>query len=291
MSPRTKSKASQSGSFEELSGQIAERYPELKGQLKRIAEFAVENPNEIALKTVAQVAEDIGVQPSSMVRFAKALGYDGFSDVQQVFRTRLIDASSSYAERIRSARRESPATDGAIGPNPVLADFVDQGISALENLRLSTPPEKIAQAIEILAGAKDIYLLAQRRAFPVAIYLRYALPRLEQRCVLLDGIGGLLNYQASLATREDAIIAVSFRPYSPSVVEIVTERSETGVPIIAITDSTLSPLALESRVSFETHEHKEHGFSMLVAPMCLAQALVVNLGHHLAAEANGKDQA
>ncbi len=288
MSARTKAKAALPDSFDGIKSLIAERYPDFRGQMKQIAEHAVKNPNDLALKTVAQVAEDIGVQPSSMVRFAKGLGYDGFSDIQQVFRTRLMNASSSYAERIRSQRSGHPVTDHVDAPDTVLTGFVEQGIASLETLRLQTQPDKIAQAIEVLSGARDIYLLAQRRAFPVAFYLSYALARLEKRCVLLDGIGGLLTQQASLATPEDAIVAISFRPYSPTVVEIVTERSESGVPIISITDSALSPLALESAVSFETHEDEDSGFRTLVAPLCLAQSLVVSLGHHLAAIENGK---
>ncbi len=288
MSARTKAKAALPDTFEGLKSLIAERYPGFRGQMKRIAEHAIENPNDMALKTVAQVAGDIGVQPSSMVRFAKGLGFDGFSDVQQVYRTRLMNASSSYVERIRTQRRGQRVTDHVDTPDAVLTEFVEQGIASLETLRLQTQPEKIVQALHVLSGARDIYLLAQRRAFPVAFYLSYALARLERRCILLDGVGGLLTQQASLATPEDAIVAVSFRPYSPSVVEIVTERSESGVPIISITDSALSPLALESAVSFETHEHEDSGFRTLVAPMCLAQTLVVSLGHHLAAIENGK---
>ncbi len=288
MSSRAKAKASLPDTFDGLKGLIVGRYPEFRGQMKRIAEHAIENPNDMALKTVAQVAEDIGVQPSRMDRFAKGLGYDGLSDIQQVFRTRLINASSSYAERIRSQRRGQPVTDHVDAPDAVLTDFVEQGIASLETLRLQTPPEKIVQATQILSGARDIYLLAQRRAFPVAFYLSYALARLEQRCILLDGVGGLLTQQASQATPEDVIVAVSFRPYSPSVVEIVTQRSKSGVPIISITDSALSPLAMESAVSFETHEHGDSGFRTLVAPMCLAQTLVVSLGHHLAALENDK---
>jgi len=277
--------------FDGLKALIATHYPEYRGQMKMIAEHAVENPNDMALKTVAQVAEAIGVQPSSMVRFAKGLGFDGFSDIQQVFRTRLTDASASYVERIRSRRAGQIIVGQVETPDAVLTDFVDQGIASLETLRLQTPPERIVQAIEILANANDIYLLAQRRAFPVAFYLSYALSRLEQRCVLMDGVGGLLTNQASLATPRDVIVAISFRPYTPSVVEIVTERSEAGVPIISITDSALSPLALESAVTMETYERNNSGFRTLMAPMCLAQTLVVSLGHHLAAMENGKARA
>ena len=287
MNTRPTPKSALPDSLDGLKGLIAGRYPEFRGQMKQIAEYAIENPNDMALKTVAQVASDIGVQPSSIVRFAKGLGYDGFSDIQRVFRTHLMNASASYSERIRSQRLDQPVADHVDSPDAVLANFVDQGIASLEMLRQQTPSDSIAEAVQILSGAKDIHLLAQRRAFPVAFYLSYALARLERRFVLLDGVGGLLAQQAALATPDDAIIAVSFRPYSPSVVEIVAERGELGVPIISITDSALSPLVPASAVSFETHEHQDSGFRTLVAPMCLAQTLVVSLGHHLAALENG----
>jgi len=283
MNSRSRKKAPLPDTFEGIKTLIVRSYPEYRGQMKRIAEHAIENPNDMALMTVAQIAEDIGVQPSSMVRFAKGLGYDGFSDIQKVFRTRLTAGSPSYAERIRSHRRGHDASSVVDAPDSVLSDFVAQGITSLEILRAQTPPAKVAEAVSVLADAKDIYLLAQRRAFPVAFYMSYALSRLDRRCILLDGVGGLLSNQAALATPDDAIVAVSFRPYAPEVAEIAAERGKAGVPIVSITDSALSPLALESTVSFEVHEHEDSGFRTLVAPMCLAQSLVVSLGHHLEA--------
>ncbi len=295
MSTGAKAAVARPDTFDSLKELIAKRYPDFRGQMKRIAEYAIENPNEMALKTVAQIADDVGVQPSSMVRFAKGLGYEGFSDIQSVFRTRLMNAPAGHVERIRGHRREHRLTEHGLTehgdtPDAVLSDFVERGIESLDMLRSQTAPEKIARAVRILANANDIYLLAQRRAFPVAFYLGYALARLEQRSILLDGVGGLLAQQASLATRQDAVVAVSFRPYTPTVVDIVTERSEKGVPIISITDSALSPLVLESTVSFETPELEDSGFRTLLAPMCLAQALVVSLGHQLAAIENGGGQ-
>jgi DNA-binding MurR/RpiR family transcriptional regulator len=271
--------------YEALKAAIAARYPTLSRQLQKIARFALDNPNELALETVTTIAGRAEVQPSSMIRFAQAMGYDGFSTMQQVFRWNLVARAPSYRERIRGLREERG--EAGEDEDSVLGDFVDDGIASLEFLRDHTSRERLAEAVEILAGAEEIYLLAQGRAFPVAFYLSYALSRLERRCHLLDGVGGLLRQQADLATPKDAVIAVSFQPYSPLVIDIVTERSEKGVPIVAITDSPLSPMALEARVAFVIKDGQQRRFRSLVAPMCLAQTLVVSLGHRMA-EKNGK---
>ncbi len=265
--------------FEALKDSIAGRYGSLSGQLKRIAEFALDHPDDLALATVTSAADRLGVQPSSMVRFAKAFGYDGFSDMQQVFRLRLIAAAPSYRERIRALDGEAEEAETTAA---LLQAFADQGHAALEQLRDHTPAAKIEAAVEILAGAETRFVLAQRRAFPVAFYLAYALGRLEQRCLLIDGAGGLIEQQAAQAGPDDALISISFKPYAPEVIEIVAQRAAAGVPVIAITDSALSPIARDATLSFEIQEPGDQGFQTLVAPILLAQVLVVGLGRRLA---------
>ena len=72
-------------------------------------------PHDLALGTVAAVAQANAVQPSSMIRFANALGFDGFSQMQQVFRSHLVERSAPYRERIAQMRRGArSAGDGGV---------------------------------------------------------------------------------------------------------------------------------------------------------------------------------
>ena len=92
----------------------------------------------------------------------------------------------------------------------------------------------------------------------------------------------MLGQQAAQAGPDDALIAVSFKPYAPEVVEIVAQRAAAGVPVVAITDSALSPIGRDATLSFEIQEPGDQGFQTLVAPILLAQVLVVGLGRRLA---------
>lgn len=270
-------------SFDEVKTGIAARYATLSPQLQHIARYALEHPNDIALETVATIAGRADVQPSSMVRFAKALGFDGFSDMQQVFRARLMTRSDTYRERIEALRQEHLG-----GSSSVLGDFTEEGISSLELLREHTDPADIARAVELMATAQRLHVVAARRAFPVACYLSYALNRMEKPAHLLDGIGGTLDQQARLATPDDVMIAISFPPYTEEVADVVEGCVARSVPILALTDSAVSPLALAAQVAFPIKQQSDRTFRSLVAPMCLAQTLVVSLGHHLAASNHGE---
>lgn len=268
-------------SYNELKDAIAERYPSLSRQLQGIARLVLEYPEETALQTVAVIAKRARAQPSSMVRFAQALGFDGFSDMQQILRSLLVTRSDNYRDRIETLRRQSQAGDAE--PGAVLADSVGEGIHALQLLGEHTPLEDLDRAIDLLVAAESIHVLAERRAFPVAFYLAYAIGRLE-RCVhLLDGVGGMLRQQVRNIKMQDALIVVSFPPYSPSVVELLAEQHQRGVQTVSITDSAVSPVALEATVAFGIKQQEERAFRSLVAPMCLAQSLVVSLGHRLVA--------
>ena len=265
-------------SYEELKAEISQVFPQLTKQLQKIARHALEHPDDLALNTVAAIARDAGVQPSSMIRFANALGFRGFSAMQQVFRNHLVTRSGSYRERIARIRNRG---DGS-SPAAVLHQFVNDSIAGLERLEAGIPAATHAAAMRILAGAERIHVLAQRRSFPVAYYLTYALNQLELRAHLIDSVGGLTReFGRNIGTKE-ALLTISFRNYSPEVIELAADCRKRGVPVVAITDTPLSPLRRVATACFELGDDSNKAFRSLVEPMCLAQALVVSLGHYLA---------
>jgi DNA-binding MurR/RpiR family transcriptional regulator len=269
-------------SYAALRDLIAVRYESLQGQMRQIAKVAIERPTDIALHTVAAVAKVASVQPSSVVRFAQSFGFPGFGEMQAVFRSRLIEQSSSYGDRIEALRAERAGRHLA-GPTANLIAFVDNGIAALHQLRDTILPRDLVRAADLLNGADVIYILAQGRSFPVACYIAYALNRFGLRSQLLDGLGGMSGHRLRLARNGDALLAISFKDYAPEVVELVAATAKRGVSVIVITDGPLSPLAKCAKVRLDVDAGEAQPFRSLVAPMCLAQTLVVTLGDRRAA--------
>ncbi|MBI2769024.1 MAG: MurR/RpiR family transcriptional regulator [Burkholderiales bacterium] len=266
--------------YDELKDAITRAYPDMSKQLQRIARFALEKPAELALGTVAAVAEATEVQPSAMIRFANALGYGGFSEMQQVFRGHLVERSASYRERIDVLRRKQ--VNGQRAPAGVLHQLVGDSVGELGHLEENIRESDLKAAVRLLAGAERIHVLAQRRSFPVASYLAYALGQLELRTHLLDGAGGMLQESLRAIDKGDVLLVASFRSYAPEVIDAARGCARRGVPVVAITDGPLSPLLEHAKVCFELADDSSRAFRSLVAPLCLAQALVMSTGHHLA---------
>lgn len=269
--------------FEVFKQAVQNQYDGLSRQLRKVAQYVVDDPSAVALETVAIVALKVGVHPSAVVRFAQAFGFDGFRALQQVCRQHLMFDKDSYRDRIRSLIAE-----GRDGPTVLLDDFIRSATGSLQSLHSAAPPERMEKAIGVLKRARNIHLIGQRRSFSVVQYLHYALARLECRALLADGAGGMIESQMGRCGPGDAVVAVSFSPYAPEVVDMVDNVMAVGVPVVAITDSPLSPLSRLSTVSFDIFEG-ETAFRSLVAPMCLAQVLVVVLGQAIQADRAERD--
>jgi DNA-binding MurR/RpiR family transcriptional regulator len=264
-------------SYDLLKENLAAKREQLSPRLRQVAEYALRNPHDMALETIAVIAERANVPPSSLIRFAHAFGYDGFSAMQRVFRSQLMERTTDYAERIQALRQsQAGATPGA-----VLDGLVAAGIRALEHLRGTTRRDQLEAAVELLATAEAIHVVGNRRAFAAATYLNYALGQLGCRVQLLDGVGGMTLQQANFITGRDVLIAVSFAPYAPETLAVAQRGRERGAPIVVLTDGPLSPLLPLARVAFEVEDAELQGFRSLSATMCLALTLVVQLGQRL----------
>ena len=263
-----------------LRSEIASRYDELSPRLKQVASFVLDNPNDIALETLAVNASRCDVQPSTIVRFAKVFGYSGASEMQRLFRDEILAAapSPSYSERIRQFQERSDTVDWLL-PYNVMREFAESNIIALEHLRDAVRKDDLDRSLELMHNAHTIYLAGVRRAFPVAAYLAYSLSHVEKRAFLLDGVAGMTSEQSWMLGPDDLVIAVSFKPYASETMAVVERATANGAPLIAISDSRLSPIAKSANVCFEIKDAEVRQFRSLTASMCLAQTLVISYAY------------
>ncbi|RUW08060.1 MurR/RpiR family transcriptional regulator, partial [Mesorhizobium sp. M1A.F.Ca.IN.022.05.2.1] len=183
--------------FETLRTTILERRTSLPKRIAQIAAYALDNPDDIAFGTAASIAASAGVQPSTLIRFAQQLGFDGFTSLQQVFRERLRERNSSYDERLAALRAK--AEEGA-GHRAIFDGFVAAASTSLSDISRALNDAHFEQAITLLAKAETIYVLAKRRSYPVASYIAYALGKLKIRNQLIESAAGLNAEMIGFAT-------------------------------------------------------------------------------------------
>ncbi|NNU45858.1 MurR/RpiR family transcriptional regulator [Rhizobium sp. WYCCWR 11279] len=257
--------------FESLRSTIIERKASMPKRLAQVAAFALGNPDEIAFGTTASIAAASDVQPSTLVRLAHHLGYGGFSDLQSIFRERLRDRTLSYEERLVTLEQASGDDEDA----NLLSGFIAAASQSVNRLAATVQSDTFTKAVNILASAETIYLIAKRRSYPLTAHMTYAFSKLNIRHQIVASPNGVDPEMVQFATPKDAAIAASFSPYAADSLNQSQELADRGVPVIAITDSAFSPLAACATHWFEVAEADFAGFRSLSASMALTMALPV----------------
>lgn len=256
--------------LEELRALIVRRHADMPRRIAQVAEYSNANPEEVALGPVTRIAHLAGVQPSTLVRFAQFLGYPGFSDLQEVFRTNIRDRRPTYDERLSDLRDRN-----ADGTDRLFDGISEAAVSSILSARESADVARIDAAAAVLAAADTIFILGQRRAFPAAAYVAYLFGQLGLRHHLATNVGALAPEELSTARTGDAILAISFAPYFPPTVELTADAQARDIPVVAITDSPFSPLASDAATWLEVIEADFAGFRSLSATFCVAATLAI----------------
>ena len=262
--------------FEALRAALVARSDRLSKRLSQVAQFFLNHPEEVAVSTLVHLADLAAVPPATITRFAKELGFQGFSDLQLVFRERLLGPRLPYAERV------SGAGDSDLDqPGVVFGSFVQAAVQSLLRIEEALDRDQLEACVEVLAATEVVHVAAARGAFGLGAYTVYGLGSLGRRAHLIDNIGAMRGMQVAAMGSGDTLLAMTFDDYTPETVEVVKLAAAKGHRVLAITDNALSPVAgLASHVLYVNEARLGH-FRSQVPAMVVAQAMIVGLGRRL----------
>jgi len=263
--------------LEALRALISHENERLTPRMRDAAHYAVEHPNDIALSPLVTVAAAAKMAPSAFIRMAQALGYDGYSDLQRLFRSLLKQATTpTFSERIRHFGGEQ-TLEHPDDPADVLRAFSRANIVSLEHLHADAAKLPLRQAIRMIQNARIVHVIGLRRSYAVAAYLAYALNRVGRNAMQLNGLGGAIAEQAGTANDEDLLIAISFPPYAADTLQVCEQVRLQGAKRLAITNTLMSPIAKGADLVLEVNDAELLGFRSLTSAMSLAQTLAMGL--------------
>lgn len=258
-------------SVAELRERLAEISEALPKRLRQCADYFAANLDRIAVSTVAELAAGADVPPSAVMRFCQILGYSGFSELQKLFRDAYAPGWPDYATRLRNLKHGGAGTAPAL-----LAEFVEAGRLSLESLAKTADEAALSAAVALLAQASTVHVMGLRRAFPVACYLAYVFEKMAVPAMLHDGVGKLDHRNA--LRPGDAVLAISFAPYSEETLALVQDARARGLAVVALTDGAASPLGKLATNVLSVAEVDFGAFRSLSATIAMALTLAVAVG-------------
>ncbi len=255
-------------SIVEFRERLAELNETMPKRLRQCAEYVGTNLERIAVSTVSELAAGADVPPSAVMRFCQILGFSGFSEMQKLFRESYFSGWPDYGVRLQNLK-----ASGAGSPPALLGEFIEAGRLSLESLAASVDEAALNAAVDLLVKAETIHIVGFRRAFPVSTYLAYVFEKMSVPTMLHDGVGKL---DSRFAMRSgDAMLAITFAPYSEETVALAHDARARGLPVVALTDFATSPLGRISDTVLTVHEVDFGAFRSLSATIALAISLAV----------------
>ncbi|MEY2404648.1 MAG: hypothetical protein QOD38_2199 [Acidimicrobiaceae bacterium] len=254
---------------------IQDRRDELTAAERKLAEVVLADPQTVAFGTVASFARAAGTSGASVVRFANHLEYDGFIELQAAVQEELADHLRPAVERIRQ-----PAHDDIVGRT--LAVEVDNVVASLEAIDRRV----LAAAVTRLAAPRArVIVLPGSASFGVGYHLADQLGLLRDGVALAWGAPAPVTAALAALKRTDVVVAIDVRRYDVTVLDGAALSTKRGVPLIAITDSALSPLARRAIATFTIAGEGAGPFDSQTGAMAVANTLVTAVAQRLRASA------
>jgi DNA-binding MurR/RpiR family transcriptional regulator len=256
------------GGSEDVIDELRRQYDRLTQSQKRIAEYIVDHPDRVAFSTVDQMAGQLGVNPSTIVRFTYRLGLKGFPDLQertrQLVRGQLSAASDIVNENSVLVHLEGTAFGTSLGQD-------------LQNLRRTISGIKaddLQRASDIIAAARTVFVVGAFNAYSAAFFLGLALDRIRGNTTVWSGDMTLQASQSLGLGPDDCLVAFTSAPYAVSTQRAALLAKEAKSKVIAVTDTPISAVGQIADVILAAASTGAGLQNSFVAAMAVANALL-----------------
>ena len=247
---------------------INEKMPQLSKGHKLIANYILEQYEKAAFMTAQKLGKTVGVSESTVVRFASELGFEGYPEFQRGLQD-LMKSKLTAVQRIE-------VTNEQLSSGDILRQVLNLDIDRIRRTLEETSKEDFNNAVERIISADTIYIIGTRSAASVASFLGYYLSLIFPHVKLIQTATTSELFERIIRIDDkDVMIGISFPRYSRQTVKALKYAKSNGAGVIAITDSTSSPIAKYADDLLLARSDMASFVDSLVAPLSLINALIV----------------
>lgn len=254
----------------DLIEEIQRNFSRLSKGQKLIAQYIIDNYDKAAFMTAAKLSKMVGVSESTVVRFANALGFDGYPQLQKGLQN-IIKIKLTTVQRVEMARDYS---NEEMILEKIFASDIENIRATQENMDFKT----FQLIVDKILAAEKIYIIGSRSSTALAQYLGFYLNLvLDNVKILGQGISDVFE-QMLRVSEKDLVIGISFPRYSNQTVKVLKYAREQNATIVALTDSVISPIYSIATHSLTAKNNIASFVDSLVAPLSLINALIIAIG-------------
>ena len=257
-------------SSETVLAQLQEAAPDLSPQVRKAAAHILDNPTTVGVSSIREIADAAGVKPNTLVRMARAVGFDGFETFREPFREAVRSGGDSFQDRARWL--QALAKGGRL--DRLYASMAETMIGNVEQVFAAASSQQMKQAADMIVDARMAFILGVGVFNPLAQNFAYLASMGFDKIEAIPGIASAPIDGLAKAMEGDVLLAMSVAPYRTEVVETVRSARDIGMKIIVLTDSHSSPLAGLADHLFVVQTETPQFFTSTVSVAALLETLM-----------------
>ena len=247
---------------------INEKFNKMSKSHKKLATFVIDHYEQAAFMTAAKMAKTVGISEATVVRFAYALEYEGYPE----FQASLAD----WVKKRLTSVQSIGAKYGSSTQAEILTSVLSADIEKIEDTMEHIDAQAFEAAIDIILGAKHVYIIGLRSCKPIAQFLHFYLNMIRGDVNLIDSTSTSETFEQMLRINEkDVVIGISFPRYSMRTLKAMEMANDKNAKVVTITDTIHSPMCLYSSCNLLARSDMVSIVDSLVAPLSIINALVV----------------
>ena len=252
--------------LERLAGELSELTPEAR----KAATYVLENPRDVGVSTVREIAEAANVKPNTVVRMARQVGFDGYEDFRAPFRDAIRRGAADFPDRARWLQDISKSGD--LGG--LYADMVREVLSNVESTFAGISTNDLKAAAASIWNARRVFSLGVGVNNSVVRNFTYLASTGMTEFHAIPRPGSTPVDDLAWADQNDVLIAITCKPYRSEVVEAVEIAREQGMLIVALSDSPASPILRMADHKFVVSVDTPQFFPSSVSTIALLETLL-----------------
>ena len=217
---------------------LTQEWDALTPEAQKAARYVLENPADVGVSTVREIAEAAQVKPNTFVRMARQVGFEGYDDFREPFRDAIRRGQVSFPDRARWL--QDIRKSGDLGG--LYADMVGAAIQNIEETFAAISTDAMQQAAEAIWSSRQVYTLGVGVNNANARNFTYLASTGMKQFHAIPRPGSTAVDDLAWADERDVLIAMTCRPYRTEVIDAVRLAREQNMTVIGISDSPASPI-------------------------------------------------
>jgi DNA-binding MurR/RpiR family transcriptional regulator len=249
---------------------LATELSDLTPEARKAATYVLENPREVGVSTVREIAEAANVKPNTVVRMARQVGFEGYDDFREPFRDAIRRGAADFPDRARWL--QDVRKSGDLGR--LYADMVQGALRNIEETFAGITSDQLQAAAEAIWASRNVYTLGVGVNSSNARNFTYLASTGMVQFHAIPRSGSTAIDDLAWADEQDVMIAITSRPYRSEVVEAVRIARDQGITVIGISDSPASPIIRGSQHGFVVCVDTPQFFPSSVSIIALLETLL-----------------